>query len=90
MNYKTTTKLAKYIELNILPNIIAYTLADLYKNNNLKEISFIKYVNNIRKIINITNINYKVIKKITINQLNNKYHLEVINLYPLKIKELDN
>ncbi len=86
MNNFYINDLSKYIEIIILPELIAFSLARLYYYNNLKEISFCKYINSIRKLINIRNINYKLVKNITTNILRNKYNLKIISYYPIKLK----
>ena len=85
---KYYNNLSYYIAYVVLPNIIATEIIFLYKNNRLN-ISFLKLTNKIKKIVNITNINYHNIKYITNNILITKYHYKIISYYPIKLSYVE-
>lgn len=76
--------LSNYIESFVIPYLLAHEIIYLHKNNCL-DISFLRLTNKIKKVINITNINYSKIKHITYNILLTKYNYKITNYYPIKL-----
>ncbi len=80
--------LAKYIELNLLPHLLAFSFAKLYYHHMLEEESFDKYYNSIRSLVNVIGENKELVISIMRRILIDKYNLECVTLFPLIIKRV--
>lgn len=78
----------KYIEHVILPELLSFIFVNMYRNNIEFKYSFYFYYNYYRRIINIKNINYRVVLLITKNILLKKYGFLTINTKPLIIEKI--
>lgn len=72
----------------ILPEVIAYYLANSYYRNSMYEGSFLQHYNSARDLINLLGENYEITKAEVFKLLKIKYALEVINENPLVFKEI--
>lgn len=72
----------------ILPEVIAYYLANSYYRNSMYEGSFLQHYNSARDLINLFGENYEITKAEVFKLLKIKYALEVINENPLAFKEI--
>lgn len=76
----------KYLELNVLPNILAFGIARLFYLEKLNStISFLYYYNSIKSLINITNEDEVLVENIMKQILKDKYYLEIISYNPLRV-----
>lgn len=76
----------KYLELNVLPNILAFGIARLFYLKKLTStLSFLYYYNSIKSLINITNEDKVLVENIMKQILKDKYYLEVICYNPLRV-----
>lgn len=90
MNWRIIDKeINKYIEYNLLPNMIAFTFNYIYNTNLPINESYITLYNTIKTYINIVGENEYLVYKLVIDILKNKYHLTVINLNPLVLKKIN-
>ena len=55
---------AKYIELNLLPHLLAFSFAMLYSHHMLEEESFDRYYNSIRSLVNVIGENKALVQTI--------------------------
>lgn len=72
----------------ILPEVIAYYLANSYYRNSMYEGTFLQHYNSARDLINLFDENYEITKAEVFKLLKIKYALEVINENPLVFKEI--
>lgn len=72
----------------ILPEVIAYYLANSYYRNSMYEGSFLQHYNSARDLINPFGENYEITKAEVFKLLKIKYALEVINENPLVLRLL--
>jgi hypothetical protein len=82
-------QISYFLEYNILPNLISYSINLLYYSNRIRGINYYTLYNNVKSYINIVNDDYRLVNIIVINILKNKYKLQIISFYPLKIKRID-
>ncbi len=92
MNYLTWQNLnkdiAKFMELFVLPNTLAFALAKLfYDNVDIKD-SYQVFYNTIRNVFNIIDEDKKLIQKITVQILFVKYGLILENTNPITLKKV--
>lgn len=93
MNYLTwqnlNKDLAKFIELFVLPNTLAFALAKTYYDGVILEDSYKVFYNTIRNLFNIIDENKKAIFKITNQILYVKYGLILESTNPIKLKKIN-
>lgn len=93
MNYLTWQNLnkdiAKFTELFVLPNTLAFALAKLYYDGIEISDSYDVFYNTIKNIFNILDEDKKKIFKITKQILLVKYSLIVEKTNPIKLKKID-
>ena len=77
-----------YIESVLLPELLVHEILYLYSNNRL-DISLFKLTNKIKKIINIRDINYLKVKRLTYNLLLSKYNFRIIKYKPIIISYVE-
>lgn len=81
--------IAKFVELFVMPNTIAFALAKLYYNNIDIRDSYDVFYNTMRNIFNILDEDKRNIFKITKQILLIKYSLIFENTDPIKLKRID-
>ena len=79
---------AKYIELNLLPHLLAFSFAMLYSHHMLEEESFDRYYNSIRSLVNVIGENKALVQTIMKQILIDKYRLKCVSISPLKFKKI--
>ena len=93
MNYLTwqnlNKDLAKFIELFVLPNTLAFALAKLYYEGVELKDSYKVFYNTIRNLFNIIDEDKKVVFKITSQILYVKYGLIFEKTNPIKLKKIN-
>ncbi|MCX4365188.1 MAG: hypothetical protein OSJ70_05390 [Bacilli bacterium] len=93
MNYLTwqniNKDIAKFIELFVLPNTLAFTLAKLYFDDIEIQDSYKVFYNTIRNLFNIIDEDKNLIFKITRQILYVKYGLEFESINPIKLKKIN-
>lgn len=86
---KVNKQLLIFLEYNILPNMLAFTISNIYYSNMNNQENFYNIYNSIKSYINITYESKKLVINVMNNILKNHYCLEVINYNPLIIKKID-
>ncbi|MDE6141533.1 MAG: hypothetical protein K2G03_02915 [Bacilli bacterium] len=93
MNYLTWQKvnedIAKFIELFVLPNTLAFALAKLYFDSIEIDDSYEVFYNTIRTLFNIIDEDKKLVFKIMSQILYVKYGLIYENTNPIKLKKIN-
>ena len=79
----------EYLENYVLPEIIAYYIANLYYRNAMYETTWIQEFNSARDILNLSIINYEKVSTEVKKILRIKYALEIINDNPLNFKKIE-
>src|SRR5574344_1090362 len=79
----------EYIESYIMPEIIAYYIANSYYRNAMYESTFIQEYNSAKDLINLFGEDYEFVKSQVIKLLRIKYALEVISEDPLDFKMIE-
>lgn len=88
MDWKIIDKdIHKYIEYILLPNLIAFSIYKIHNTYHNKNESFIAIYNTIKSYINIIDENPYTVYKLVIDLLKKRYHLEIVNLNPLILKD---
>lgn len=77
-----------FIECYIIPEVVAYYIANSYYRNSMYEGTFLQHYNSAKDIINLFGENYEKTKAEVIKLLRIKYALEVICEEPLAFKEI--
>lgn len=77
-----------FIESYIIPEVVAYYIANSYYRNSMYEGTFLQHYNSAKDIINLFGENYEKTKAEVIKLLRIKYALEVISEEPLAFKEI--
>lgn len=72
----------------ILPEVIAYYIANLYRRDAMYEGTFKQFYNSARDLINLFGEDYEKTKAEVLKLLKIRYALEVINEEPLYFKEI--
>lgn len=72
----------------ILPEVIAYYLANSYYRNSMYEDLFLQHYSFANDLINLFGENYEITKAEVFKLLKIKYALEIINENPLAFKEI--
>lgn len=78
----------EYIESYIMPEVIAYYIANGHYRNYLSNCSFIRHYNSAKDIINYFDEDYEKVKAEVFKLLRIKYGLIIINEDPLELKEI--
>lgn len=93
MNYLTWQNLnkdiAKFMELFVIPNTLAFALAKLFYNGVEITDSYEVFYNTIRNLFNVIDENKKIILKITSQILYVKYGLIFENTNPIILKKIN-
>ena len=80
---KHMNNLGLYLEHVILPELIAFGIADMYYHNIDINKSYKYFFNFYKRYVNVRFINYRIVLTIVKNILKNKYHLLIVEYYPL-------
>ena len=75
-----------FVEEYIMPEVIAYYLANSFYRNAMWEATFLQHFNSASDIFNLISDNYEKTKAEVIKLLKIKYSLEIINEDPLDFK----
>ena len=78
-----------YIYSYIMPEIIAYYIANSYYRNSMYEGTFIQHYNSARDLLNLFGENYEQVKAEVFKLLKLKYSLIIVNEKPLEIKKIE-
>ena len=78
-----------YIYSYIMPEIIAYYIANSYYRNSMYEGTFIQHYNSARDLLNLFRENYEQVKAEVFKLLRLKYSLIIVNEKPLEIKKIE-
>lgn len=73
----------------IMPEVIAYYIANSYYRGSMYEDSFLQHYNSARDLINLFGENYKITKAEVYKLLKIKYALLITNEDPLEIKKIE-
>ena len=78
-----------FVEEYILPEVIAYYLANSFYRNAMWEATFLQHYNSASDILNLIGENYEKTKDEVIKLLRIKYALEIISENPLDFKRIE-
>lgn len=78
-----------FIEEYVMPEVIAYYLANSFYRNAMWKATFFQHYNSAKDIFNIDEKDYKKFKTEVINLLRIKYSLEIISEDPLDFKRIE-
>ena len=78
-----------FIEEYIMPEVIAYYLANSFYRNAMWEATFLQHFNSAADVFNLPDENYEKIKNEVIKLLRIKYALEIISEDPLDFKKIE-
>lgn len=78
----------EFLENYIMPEVIAYYIANSFYRNAMWESSFKQHYNSAADIINFFDEDYNKVKLEVIKLLRIKYALEVTNENPLELKQI--
>ena len=78
-----------FVEEYIMPEVIAYYLANSFYRNAMWEATFLQHFNSASDMFNLINNNYEKTKAEVIKILRLKYALEIINEDPLDFKIIE-
>lgn len=81
--------IAKFMELFILPNTLAFALAKAYYDGIIINDSYKVFYNTMRNIFNVINEDQKKVLKITKQILLVKYSLEMVSTNPIRLNKID-
>lgn len=79
----------EYIESYIMPEIIAYYIANSYYRNAMYESTFIQEYNSAKDLINLFGEDEEKVKSEVLKLLRIKYALIIVNENPLEFKKID-
>lgn len=79
----------EYIESYIIPEVVAYYIANSYYRNSMWETSFIREYNTAKNLINSFCEDYEKVKAEIYKLLRVKYALIIVNEDPLKFKKIE-
>lgn len=79
----------EYIESYVMPEVIAYYIANSYYRNAMYEGSFLQHYNSAKDLINIFGENEEKVKTEVFKLLRVKYALSITNENPLEIKKIE-
>ena len=78
-----------FVEEYVMPEVIAYYLANSFYRNAMWEATFLQHFNSASDMFNIVSKNYKRTKEEVIKLLRLKYALEIISEDPLNFKRIE-
>lgn len=78
-----------FVEEYVMPEVIAYYLANSFYRNAMWETTFLQHFNSASDMFNLVSKNYKKTKIEVIKHLRLKYALEVISEDPLDFKRIE-
>lgn len=81
--------IAKFMELFVLPNTLAFALAKTYYDGITINDSYRVFYNTMRNIFNVIDEDKKKVLKITKQILLVKYSLEMISTNPIRLNKID-
>ena len=73
----------------IMPEVIAYYIANSYYRGSMYEVSFLQHYNSAKELINLFGDNYEQMKAEVFKLLKIKYALIVVNENPLDLKMIE-
>ena len=73
----------------IMPEVIAYYIANSYYRGSIYEVSFLQHYNSAKDLINLFGENYEQMKAEVFKLLKIKYALIVVNENPLDLKMIE-
>lgn len=79
----------EYIESYVMPEVIAYYIANSYYRNAMYEVSFLQHYNSAKDLINMFGENEEKVKDEVFKLLRVKYALSITNENPLEIKKIE-
>ncbi len=79
----------EYIESYIIPEVVAYYIANSYYRNSMWETSFIREYNTAKDLINSYCEDYEKVKAEIFKLLRVKYALIIVNEDPLEFKKIE-
>lgn len=78
-----------FVENYIMPEVIAYYIANAYYRNAMYETTFIQEYNSAKDLINLFGENYEHVKAEVYKLLRIKYALDIISEDPLDLKKIE-
>ena len=78
-----------FVEEYVMPEVIAYYLANSFYRNAMWEATFLQHFNSASDMFNLLNENYEKTKTEVIKLLRIKYSLEIISEDPLDLKKIE-
>lgn len=78
-----------FAEEYIMPEVIAFYIANSFNRNAMWEASFLQHFNSAADMFNLVSNNYEKTKEEVIKLLKLKYALEIINEDPLDFKRIE-
>lgn len=78
-----------FVENYIMPEVIAYYMANAYYRNAMYETTFIQEYNSAKDLINLFGENYEHVKAEVYKLLRIKYALDIISEDPLEFKKIE-
>lgn len=78
-----------FLELYVMPEVIAYYIANSFYRNHMYEGSFIQHYNSAKDVINYFDEDFEKMKIEVYKLLRIKYALEVICEDPLELKKIE-
>ncbi|HPE14943.1 MAG TPA: hypothetical protein PLT65_03830 [Bacilli bacterium] len=79
----------EFVESYIMPEVIAYYIANSYYRNAMYETTFIQEYNSAKDLINLFGEDYEKTKAEVFKLLRIKYALVIINESPLEFKKIE-
>lgn len=78
-----------FIYSYVMPEIIAYYIANAFNRNSIYSGSFDQHYNSAKDMLNLFNENYETVKSEVFKLLKIKYALLVVNENPLELKRIE-
>ena len=78
-----------FIYSYIMPEIIAYYIANAFNRNSMYSGTFNQHYNSAKDILNLFNEDYETVKSEVFKLLKTKYVLLVVNKNPLELKRIE-
>lgn len=78
-----------FVEEYVMPEVIAYYLANSFYRNTMWEATFLQHFNSASDMFNLASKNYKMTTVEVIKLLRLKYALEIISEDPLDFKRIE-
>lgn len=79
----------EYIESYVMPEVIAYYIANAYYRNLPYKDTFLQQYNSAKDLINMYGEDYEKVKSEVLKLLKVKYALLIVNENPLEIKKIE-